>query len=307
MDYGLTRMVLDSTAFVHISVDEYQKMKNAKDALFESLFIEEKYDLVVENYLEFEGSLLESVARHMILSGQDYRWFQMERSLFNRRLANLLSTARMYTHHVKRHLTNIFATEEGEAPDIGTLFSDQYDTRLGYRAMEQLRNFVQHRGFPVHAVTYNSRWTDGEKSELQFAVSPYLCPEDIRADRRFNKSVLEELEAFGERVDIKVLVRDYVEGIWAVHDKIRESLSPRIVLWEAALDGAFVRFQSQYPDEQSVIGLAAVARDERGQYSEPIQIFKEFLDYRRQLERKNGSLKNLVRRYVTSEIVEQET
>jgi hypothetical protein len=298
-------MVLGSRAYVHISENEYQEIKNAKIALLESLFIEEKYDLVVENYLELEGSLLESVARHMILGGQDYSWFQVERSLFNRRLVNLLTVARTYVDHVKHHLNNVFDAEGEEAPNVETSFSYQHDTRLGYRAMEKLRNFVQHRGFPVHAVAYNSKWINGEKSKMQFAVSPYLRPEDLRADGKFNKSVLGELEALGDKVDIKVLVRDYVEGIWTVHEKIRESLSSRIVSWEAVLDRAFMRFQSQYPDEQSVIGL--VVCDERGQYSEPIQIFKDFIDYRKHLERKNGSLKNLARRYVTSEIIEQKT
>jgi len=119
MDYGLARLVLSSRAFVRISENEYQEIKNARSALFESLFIEEKYDLVVENYLEIERSLLESVVRNMILSGQDYRWFQMERSLFNRRLINLLTSARTYVDQVKHHLNNIFDTEGEEAGDSG--------------------------------------------------------------------------------------------------------------------------------------------------------------------------------------------
>jgi len=168
--------------------------------------------------------------------------------------------------------------------------------------MEKLRNFAQHRGLPVHGVTYNSRCTDDERTKLRFTVSPYLCPEYLRADGEFNKSILAELEALGEKVDIKVLVRDYVEGIWTVHETIRESLSSRIVVWESILDRAFMHFQSQCPEEQSVTILAAVVRDETSQYSQPIQIFRDFIDYRKYLEHKNGSLKNLACRYVTSEI-----
>lgn len=305
MEYGLARIVLGSRAFVQLSENEYQAIKRAQEGLLESLFIEEKYDLVVENYLELEETLLESVVRHMILSGQDYRWFQVEHSLFNRRLVNLLTVVRTYDHQVKQHVNKIFRAEEEDTPDVSGYFSQQHDERIGYRAMEELRDFAQHRGFPVHAVTYGSKVIDADKKrKICVTVSPYLRPDELRADRKFNKKVLSELEGLGEKVDLKTLVRDYIEGIWVIHAKIREHLKSKIESWENVLNQAIMRFQSQFPEEPSIIGLAAVIRDDEGYYAAPIQIFEDFMEYRKHLERKNGALTNLAHRYVTSEVVD---
>jgi len=304
MDYGLIRAVLASTAFVPIDESEYLSIKEARDGLFQCLFIEENFDIVVENFLELETTLLESVARHMILRDQDYRWFQVERGLFNRRLINLLTAGLTYENHVKQHFHNVFRHEGASAPDINALFSQEYDGRLGYRAVKALRNFVQHRGFPVHAVTYHSeRIEHPAGNKLRFAVSPFLHPNELREDGGFKKAVLKELEVFGEKVDLKVLLRDYVEGLAAVHDDISQYIGPKAKVWDAMLSEATERFQVQHPEEDSVIGLAAVVRDTDGCSIEQVQIFSDFISYRKHLAKKNSSLKNVARRYSTSEVV----
>ena len=58
----------------------------AKEGLFKALFVEEKFDLVAENYLELETCFLDSTAKNMVLGNQDYEWAQAQRRLFNRRL-----------------------------------------------------------------------------------------------------------------------------------------------------------------------------------------------------------------------------
>ena len=76
MEYGLKRLVLGSKAFVPISGNEYCAISEAQAGLFEAVFVEEKIDLVVENYLELETSFLDSTApeiwcsRTKIISGR---------------------------------------------------------------------------------------------------------------------------------------------------------------------------------------------------------------------------------------------
>jgi hypothetical protein len=53
--------------------------------------------------------------------------------------------------------------------------------------------------------------------------------------------------------------------------------------------------------EDSGIGLSAVGRT----FSESVQLFEEFIDYRKEFERKNRNLNNLAKQHVTSEIVRQ--
>ena len=112
--------------------------------------MEEKYDLLVQNYLEFEITLLEITARDMVRFHQDYHLLHQERNMIDRRLANLLSVGRIYVDHTKQYVNRILTEEAGGEFDVSAAFSRQYDSRFGYRCMEALRNHVLHRGFVVH-------------------------------------------------------------------------------------------------------------------------------------------------------------
>ena len=299
-------MVLGSLAFVPVAESEYRAILEARSGLFECLYLEEKFDLVIENYLELETWLLESTARHMVFGGQDYRWFQVERGLCNRRLANLLSTGRSYVDQAKYHVKRIFPSGSDQFEIIVAKFSEQYDTRLGYRSMEALRNFVQHRGFAADSLVYEMKRVQGtDGAGLRFAANPYLSPPGLRASGGFKEGVLSELEAIGEQVDLKGLVRDYVEGLWTVHDVIRERIKSLVQQWETLVCEAIDLFKSMHPEE-GAIGLSVVARKSEGIYPESAALFMDFIEYRKILERKNGNLVNLANRYVSSEVIKKQ-
>jgi hypothetical protein len=107
MDYGLARLLLGSPKFVAITEDEYTDIRRRREILREALFIEEKFDLVVDNYLEFETDLLDSAAREMVRGVSSWTAFQGERNQMNRRIVNLLSSCRLYLDHTHHHLSNI--------------------------------------------------------------------------------------------------------------------------------------------------------------------------------------------------------
>lgn len=309
MDYGLARQVLDHKAFIQITESEFWEIEAAKDGLLQALFIEEKFDLVIENLLDLESTMLNSAVRGAYLHNQDWESYQEERGLLNRRLINLLTAARIYIDHVKHHVKKVFsdAHELASTPDLRNLFSREYDARLGFRAGEALRNFVQHRGFPVHGITFEMSRMDstGEGcANLRCGLSPYLVPKELREDGDFKKSVLKELESFGKKVDLRILVRDYVEGIASVHNDIRERVQPHVDRWEEKIISAITRFEQESPEE-GVIALSAIQRNEDGRWVRAVQIFAEFMQYRQTLRKKNSSLQSLGKKYITSEVLTQ--
>jgi hypothetical protein len=181
MEYGLARLVLGSPKFVSITEQEYADIRQRREFLLEALFIEEKFDLVVDNYLEFETDLLDSAAREMVRGVQTWTAFQAERNQMNRRVINLLSSCRLYLDHTRHHLSNMGKVGKDAAAIIGAKISAQYDGSLGYRAMEALRNYVQHRGYPIHGVTFNASWIDN-RERLMYAVTPYIMPAQLQED-----------------------------------------------------------------------------------------------------------------------------
>ena len=84
----------------------------------------------------------------MIRRDRGYRSSHLDRVLTDRKIANLLSAARLYVDHAKQHVHRILALDPVTTFDVGATLSTQYDLRFGYRCMEALRNYVQHRGLP---------------------------------------------------------------------------------------------------------------------------------------------------------------
>jgi hypothetical protein len=288
-----------------ISSEQYAGIDRATIVLREALYLEQKYEFVVENYIEFEETLLRSGVADMVLGNQDYRWFSTNRAGFDRRIMNLLTTAKTYSDSVEQHLNKIYERDQERVTPALAAFSSEYDARLGYRTMCKLRNFVQHQGFPVHGSFYHSKWLEeGEvrKARNRNTVDPYLLPAELRKGD-FNRTVLEELEATSERVDLKFLVRDYMEGLSIGHCFVREQLKEKIEQSNGVLDAARKSYRDRFESETSNVGLAAVSDEPDSPGVETVSLHLDPEEYRSYLAQKNGKLTNLTRRYVSSEVV----
>jgi hypothetical protein len=304
MPFALTKSVLGYKLFIAISEEEYQAISNAKKKLLEALYLEEKLDIVIENYLEFEMELLASSTRQMVNRGQNYSWFQEEINKLNRRVVNLLSAGRLYLDHSMHHLSNMYGDKSEHIETIKKYRSEEYDLKLGFRVMEAMRNYVQHRGFPIQRWSYNAKRIEKkDKFQLLFTLTPFIIVEELRGDKKFKKSVIDELEEIGKEIDIKPLVREYIAGIANFHEKVRLVMVKDVLSWEKMLFTCIDKFKEKTSPEESVIGLSAVITGDRGTYRGVVPIFTEFIEHRRELEKKNKTLSTLGIRYVTSEII----
>lgn len=116
--------------------------------------------------------------------------------------------------------------------------------------------------------------------------------------------MLKEIKSSGDKIDIKPLIRDYIASLGSVHENIRAILKEEVQYWTQTILAAMNLFKERYPKEPSIVGLAAVVRNDDGTYSQPVHLFNDFMEYRQQLEKKNSSLSTLGKRYVSSEVVE---
>ncbi|ULA64259.1 MAG: hypothetical protein LZF86_110962 [Nitrospira sp.] len=301
MEYGLTRLVLDSTAFVPITEDEYISIAKAKDGLFKVLSAEEQFDLVVENYLELEASFLESTVKNMVLENQDYEWGHAQRRLFNRRLANLLSAFRSYVDCAGRVAKEILTDNVDANVLVAGVYSKPSEGNFLSSFIWELRNTVQHHGFPIHSVVYPAGWRgEGDASRMVFGISVRMDINHFKEDKKFNKLILEKLEALGSEVDLKLLVRQYVEALGGGHAQLRRMVRPAVQSWDSTIMKMLELFKSAHPTESPAAVINAVIRNGKT-FDNAISIFGDFIKYRKALEAKNGTLVNLGRRFVTGE------
>jgi len=288
MKYAITKLVLESGLFIDITEDEYKALKKARGFLFEALYLEQKFDLVTEDFIEYEMTLLSYAASHMMFSNLDYMRLQNEVNNINRRLVNLLSACRLYLDHCVHHLSSIYGSKSDKVAAVIEQKNTEYDSNLSYRVLEALRNYVQHRGFPVQSVTYNAdRIEDGDRWQTLFSITPYIKTKELEADEKFKKTVLDELKKLGEEVDIKPLIREFVSSIGNVHKKVREILKEDIQEWEGRFDKCIQKFKNETKDED-IVGLGIAIQEEPGIYRESVSIFTDFINHRQELEQKDN-------------------
>jgi hypothetical protein len=276
----------------------------AKETLLQDLFLEEKYNLVIENYAELEVAILETATRAMLSPNIDYQRFQIERSLFNRRLANLLTTAKMYVDQTPQHVHSIFGRNSEEAQEVDDAFSREYDKRFGYRVFEALRNHVQHSGLPVEMAVHRWNLIDrGKEKRLRFKTSITLWTDNLSKDSDFKKPVLREIQEIEQPIELLPLARDYIEGLSHVHTTVREQLSARVTASNERLHET-IDLYKVHSENQEVNYLTAVRIETNGKHTDAVYISQKFFDYRDYLKRKNPPLKNFRLRYVSSEPTE---
>src|SRR6266849_1778491 len=122
--------------FVDISAQEFELVKTAKHNLFVLLGVEEKFNLVIGNYLEYEQELLNLALVHMASHNPTWSSFHDAKALINRRLANLLTVSRLYIDQVKHDISSIYGKNASTTIQVRQAFSEQYDRLFGYRVME---------------------------------------------------------------------------------------------------------------------------------------------------------------------------
>lgn len=300
MRYGITKTVLSCNDFIEISGEEYQNTRTAKRKLAEALNIEEKLNFVLENYVEYERELLNSSLDSMMFSGRDWSYTVNEIHQVNRRLINLLTTCRLYIDSTKHDINLLFEGDASQVESLKRRTSNEYDSNIGYRVFEALRNHVQHRSFPIHNMGHASTCVDKEAGVfVKHTVAPRIDVAQLREDKGFKRSVLEELESLGEYVEIRPLLAQYMESLFRIHTFIRDLLAEKVAEWDATFLSIRRTYQQAHGDD--LLGLAVVSLDEDERITETVYVFDDLIKHRQGLMEKNRLVMNLKSHIITSE------
>lgn len=150
--YYLRRVVIDDARIkVNITEKDFVALRVSMDCLVNILYIEEKYDFIVKNKIALDLALEypDEIDRNM----QSHRYAKSE---INRHFANILTTTRLYVDQALRYGKKLDRLFGEPLVSFGGWFAQEYDARLGYRVMEALRNFVQHRGDAIHHASFGT-------------------------------------------------------------------------------------------------------------------------------------------------------
>jgi hypothetical protein len=306
MKYEISTLVADSAGDIEIDEDEFKLIKNSKANLLESLYLEENLDFLLENYYEYELELLSIASRSMIFMEEYINPTHQKRNVVVRRIANLLSTCEMYFDQSCHHISNIYGKNSVIGDKLQQERSSQYDQKFGYRVMEALINYTKHRGVPFHSLIFSGQWLDidsEEDSRLHYSAIPLIKVIELINDKKIKQIVLQEMlgNESKDGLDIRPLIRDYIEGIGKIHEKTRELIQPDINLWEDTINRTITKFQNEY-QAANLDAIAIVALDDINHLVERNIINKNSILRRHSLESKNSIFVNLHKRYASNEI-----
>jgi hypothetical protein len=297
--YVLKKAVLGTVPEVTIDEAEYRAYQNARNSLINAFEIEEKYEILIANYFDFEKQIVDGAATSMVRNQTDYSDFFGIRLALNIRLVNLLTATRLYIDQVKQDVPECLHQKTALA-DVKKLLASEYDGHAEFRFMEALRNYVQHRGLPVHLVSLPVGWTelppDSPDAMMEFSLEVHANRATLIQDVKFPPKVSKEIP---ERVDLKAAARRYVECLSRVHASLRNLISKSVDQSRELLEAAHQRYAEVY--KESLVGLSAVRCDGET-WTEEVPLLLDWDDVRKKLVKRNGQLVNLSKRFISSKI-----
>lgn len=262
--YFIRKRVLGSKPRVAITRERFLELVDAREGISETLGIEEKYDLLLENYLAFSNGLLSLSTSLAVRPWTSWSESRGHVGVVHRHLLNLLSAGRLYLDQVRHHLSTMFGKESDEYEAFVDYTRSAYDERFGYRVLETLRNFVQHRGVPVGAAHdhWRSELANGTV-EKRTTVRVYILLDALASDRKFKKAVLWELQEIdGRKVELGPLVQEWMQTMGDLHAQTREAVADFLPRWRSQIQDAVDEYKEYHGED--VVGLSALETGSRG-------------------------------------------
>jgi len=301
--FALRRAVIGARDYVIISEDDVSALDAAIRGGREAVSFEDKYALLIDNYLELELSMLSHAATYMARPMLGDAEFAEVRRGINHRIVNFLTTSKLYIDQNRKHFPTLVGCTE---KDVADLFAAEKAQSLSYRIVSALRNYVQHYDLPVHGVSLSSAWLgEGEDHRLRHGISATLRLQDLERDPQVPKTLLNELRGAGvEEIDLTRHIREFCSCIGRVHQSLRAKLEPHVTEWKAVVEAAMKKFHAVQADQIS-LGLAAVKQLSESRYEPLFNVHTVSFDRLAELQRLNYCNTNLERQYVSSELLKK--
>jgi hypothetical protein len=177
-----------------LNKEEFDAIKHSKQICLLALQLEETFKLLLDNFLEWEVELLQAAQRYVVWRGISHDHSMNDRLAFDRRLVNVLTACRVYLDHTDGIISKCFNNPSDELRGIKAFKSALYYDHFGYRLLEGLRNYVQHRGLVVGIISYAEDHTDSRTGPVStlFSVAPLIKRSEF-VEGEFKKALLLEL------------------------------------------------------------------------------------------------------------------
>ena len=169
MKYHLQALVLNSDTTVEISEKEFYSIKQAWETITHISSLTENYRVVVESYRNVEKAKHDVELDHILYFDLGHDAFSDVRVKLNAPIVGYLASSRYFLDSTDRILQKIL--EQTHINSFNKFRSEIYDSHSQYRFVEELRNYVQHRGLPIDGTSFNNYVEDKENIKTSDKVT----------------------------------------------------------------------------------------------------------------------------------------
>jgi hypothetical protein len=291
------RLVSDGrNAALDISEQEFRSLQHASAEMDHILDVEEKYDVTIQNYLEFEISALEEATRRLVQPDRTAFESERIRRLLARRLSNILSSARLYFDTLKNYSGTPLLHDAARLRRIQNAQNDEATTSLIFRFVNEIRNYAQHHSLPVHGLIADH--SDPHSEQISYSVNPYIDVDDLRNDKKFDTQILDEFEErYGDVIRLKPILRSYIESLGTIQKTFRDHTEAPLQFALQLLHDAKDRFVEAFPSE-GTFALGAVRSDADHEWAEIVYLVTYREGYLEQFKSQPIEMRNFSQRLV---------
>lgn len=282
-----------------IDAAEYEEVRKCQDLCCLVLLFEERFQLALDNFHDWETELLEQAHSALLWNANDFTTAMQQRLKLDRRFVNLLSSLRLYLDQSDHNISQIFGDQSKELRKIKEFKSWLYDNHFGFRLLEALRNHVQHSSLPLSTISHGySRVESKDGFYNQFSVAPKISQAELAQNKKFNKGVLEELRSQKEYSDLRLAAREYIYCLTMLHAQIRATTKEHFSKSRVAYEGA-IQTHSKV-DGYKLKNITMYVLEDDGSSSGHIHLVDEFLKLHDALHAKNSKVIDIRRSFASN-------
>lgn len=288
--YFLRRQLLNPGACIEIARQEYEALLLARKTLDDALAFEQKFELLLGNYKDFELAGARWSLSRTVESRFDYQSGADILMEANRLVVNFLATARLYADQVARVFSHLDLIEPFKTT-VNERLNNAYDVSFEYRFMAALRNHVQHRTTPIHRL--GGRQVRREKTEEWADLyTAWVLKTSLQDEGGFKSAVLAEMP---EEVDLRAAIRCYVTQVSEIHLGLRAYVHSKVKAARRLVGDAIQRYERETNLSASrLYACYGSESDQNDEYTGSVLLFLAWDNVREALVSKNQGLRILV-------------
>ncbi len=205
-----------------LTADEYAELSEAQRELSSFLNDSQLFMMVAWNFNELVDLISTYVQSYANKDSEIFDTKPISINL-NRTFLNLLASVRSYLDFMDRSLKARFGQNSEIALNFGKKCSQEYDDNFSYRFLYRLRNYAQHKGFPIGRITLGQRPSQADPKKPEIYLDVFIVRDQLLADFDWG-SVAPEVQALPEFIDVAPHTVAFMDSLSAIHLQIIRDL-----------------------------------------------------------------------------------